>query len=209
PGADLSRTVGWFTSMYPVRLDLAGVDVGEAFAGGVAAGRAVKVVKEQLLAVPDKGIGFGLLRYLNDGTGAVLSGRSTGQIGFNYLGRFSGTDMPEHLRGLGFHPAPEAGELTAVPSPEMPAMVALDVNSVVTDNGHGEQLTTLFSFPSGLLAAGEVEELAGLWVEALAGLARHVAEVPGAGGLTPSDVPLVGVSQGEIEAWESRYQGLV
>ncbi|MGI5348318.1 amino acid adenylation domain-containing protein [Streptomyces sp. CA-250714] len=209
PGADLSRTVGWFTSMYPVRLDLAGVDVGEAFAGGVAAGRAVKAVKEQLLAVPDKGIGFGMLRYLNDGTRAVLAGRSTGQIGFNYLGRFSGTDMPEHLRGLGFHPAPEAGELTAVPAPEMPAMVALDVNSVVTDNGRGEQLTTLFSFPSGLLAADEVEELAGLWVEALTGLARHVTEAPDAGGLTPSDVPLVGVSQGEIEAWEAQYAGLV
>ncbi|MGP3979452.1 condensation domain-containing protein, partial [Streptomyces sp. 8N114] len=209
PGADLSRTVGWFTSMYPVRLDLAGVDVGEAFAGGVAAGRAVKAVKEQLLAVPDKGIGFGLLRYLNDGTGAVLAGRSTGQIGFNYLGRFSGTDMPEHLRGLGFHPAPEAGELTATPDADMPVMAALDINSLVTDRGDGEELTAQFAFATGLFSRAEVEELAGLWVEALAGLARHVAEVPGAGGLTPSDVPLVGVSQGEIEAWESRYQGLV
>ncbi|MEU2080046.1 amino acid adenylation domain-containing protein, partial [Streptomyces sp. NPDC013489] len=33
PGADLSRTVGWFTSMFPVRLDVAGFEVDEALAG--------------------------------------------------------------------------------------------------------------------------------------------------------------------------------
>ncbi|MCK0093924.1 condensation domain-containing protein, partial [Rhodococcus sp. F64268] len=65
PGADLSRTVGWFTSAYPVRVDLAGVDVDDAFAGGVSVGAAVKAVKEQLLAIPDRGMGYGLLRYLD------------------------------------------------------------------------------------------------------------------------------------------------
>ncbi len=208
PGADLSRTVGWFTSMYPVRLDISGLDVREALAGGPAAGAAVKVVKEQLRAIPNKGIGFGLLRYLNTETGAVLAGRSTGQIGFNYLGRFAGSDMPEHLRGLGFGQAPEAGELVAVPSPDMPAMVALDVNSIVTDSGDGEQLTTLFSFPAGVLQRGEVAELAHLWLEALTGLAQHAAG-PDAGGLTPSDLPLVDVAQDDIEAWERRYPGLL
>ncbi|MFE6404521.1 amino acid adenylation domain-containing protein, partial [Streptomyces alboflavus] len=208
PGADLSRTVGWFTSVYPVRLDLSGVDVGEAFAGGGAAGGAVKAVKEQLLGVPDKGMGFGLLRYLNPRTAEMLAGCSTGQIGFNYLGRFTGSDMPEHLRGLGFNPAPETSELVALPAPDMPAMVALDVNSVVTPDDGGEQLTTLFSFPSALLDRVDVEELAGLWVEALSGLVEHVA-LPGAGGLTPSDVSLVEVSQAEIEAWEGGFPGLV
>ena len=43
-GMDLSRTVGWFTSAYPVRVDLAGVDVDDAFAGGAAMGSAVKAV---------------------------------------------------------------------------------------------------------------------------------------------------------------------
>ncbi|MCK0093932.1 condensation domain-containing protein, partial [Rhodococcus sp. F64268] len=65
PGADLSRTVGWFTSAYPVRVDLSGVDVDDAFAGGVSVGAAVKAVKEQLLAIPDRGMGYGLLRYLD------------------------------------------------------------------------------------------------------------------------------------------------
>ena len=62
---DLSRTVGWFTSLYPVRLDAGGLDLEEALAGGPALGRAVKTIKEQLRAVPDKGLGYGLLRYLN------------------------------------------------------------------------------------------------------------------------------------------------
>ncbi len=66
PGADLSRTVGWFTTIFPVRLDLSAIDLDDAFAGGPAAGAAVKAVKEQLLAIPDHGIGYGLLRYLNE-----------------------------------------------------------------------------------------------------------------------------------------------
>ena len=56
PGADLSRTVGWFTTLYPVRLDVSGVDLAEAFAGGDAAGAALKLVKEQLREIPDSGI---------------------------------------------------------------------------------------------------------------------------------------------------------
>ena len=69
---DLTRTVGWFTSLYPVRLDPGALDLDEALAGGPALGRALKIVKEQLRAVPGKGLGYGLLRYLNaDTAGAV------------------------------------------------------------------------------------------------------------------------------------------
>ena len=64
PGADLGRTVGWFTSLFPVRLDLAGIDLDDAFAGGRLPAPPIKRVKEQLRAVPDHGIGFGHLRYL-------------------------------------------------------------------------------------------------------------------------------------------------
>ncbi|WP_159393263.1 non-ribosomal peptide synthetase, partial [Streptomyces rimosus] len=86
-GADLSRTVGWFTSLFPVRLDLEGVDVEDAFRGGAAAGVALKRVKEQLRAIPDHGIGYGLLRHLNPETEEALSSAPAPQIGFNYLGR--------------------------------------------------------------------------------------------------------------------------
>ena len=61
---DLSRTVGWFTSLFPVRLDPGALDVEEALAGGGALGRALKSIKEQLRALPDNGLGYGVLRYL-------------------------------------------------------------------------------------------------------------------------------------------------
>ncbi|WP_330299314.1 amino acid adenylation domain-containing protein [Streptomyces sp. NBC_00503] len=205
PGADLSRTVGWFTSMFPVRLDIGDVDVEDALAGGAAAGSVVKAVKEQLLRIPDKGLGYGLLRYLNEETAAVLAPQPTGQIAFNYLGHFTSADMPEELRGLGWTQAPGSNELIAVPDADMPVMSTLEINALVTDTG---QLTARLGFPTGVLSREDVEELAGLWESALAGLARHVAR-PGAGGLTPSDVPLVSVRQSEIEAWEQRHPSLV
>ncbi|WP_282797439.1 non-ribosomal peptide synthetase [Streptomyces sp. CC224B] len=211
PGADLSRTVGWFTSVFPVRLDVAGADLEEALAGGPAAGRVVKAVKEHLLAVPDKGIGYGLLRHLNPRTAAVLARYGTGQVSFNYLGRFSAaSDMPEELRGLGFTQAPglaDLAELDAGQDPRMAAPAELDINAHVTDTPEGPRLGALFTAPRGVLGPDEVQELAELWCAALRGLARH-ATGPDAGGLTPSDVALPSATQADIEGWERSHPGL-
>ncbi|MEW2527592.1 amino acid adenylation domain-containing protein [Streptomyces sp. NPDC047071] len=208
PGSDLSRTVGWFTSVFPVRLDTAGVDVDEAFAGGPAAGAAVKAVKEQLRAVPGRGIGYGLLRYLNPETARTLSELPCGQIGFNYLGRFlrqgaDATPSADFTLTADLDHFTELAELDTGHGPQMPALSELDINAMVTGSGLG----AVFAAPAGVLAGAEVRELAELWCAALEGLARHVTR-PGAGGLTPSDVPLVSVGQDEIEAWEKRFPGL-
>nr|WP_162562064.1 non-ribosomal peptide synthetase [Salinispora mooreana] len=200
PGADLSRTVGWFTSMFPVRVDVRGVDVEQAFAGGDAAGRAVKRVKEQLRVVPDKGIGFGLLRYLNDSTGAELATLAVPQIGFNYLGRLSGTD----LSAGGWTPAGDLGDVTVVPDAQMRALSALEINVMVSDSDHGSQVTGLVSYACGVLTEAQVDELIRLWGEALTAVVMHAAE-PDAGGLTPSDVTLTDVDQSELDGWEADY----
>ncbi|RNL78040.1 non-ribosomal peptide synthetase [Halostreptopolyspora alba] len=202
PGADLSSTVGWLTTMFPVRLDLAGIDVADAFVGGPAAGQTIKAVKEQLRAVPDTGIGYGLLRHLNPDTAATLAGEREPQIGFNYLGRSSSADIPEDLRSLGW--APDATELIAAPDGDMPVLSALEINAVATPAAGGDELTAYFGFPTGVLSRGEVNELVGLWVEALTGLAQHAA-TSDAGGLTPADAPLVEVRQEEIDIWEARF----
>ncbi|MFG3207648.1 amino acid adenylation domain-containing protein [Streptomyces sp. NPDC048192] len=204
PGAELSGTVGWFTAMYPVRLDVAGIDLADAFAGGTSVGTAVKTVKEQLRAVPDNGMGYGLLRHLNTRTAPALAALRRPQIGFNYLGKASGADIPEELRGLGWAPDTAHRDLIAAPDADMPVLSALEINAVATDTGDGEELTAYFGFPTGVLSREEVTELAGLWVQALTALARH-ARTPGAGGLTPSDTPLVKVGQAEIDAWEARF----
>ncbi|MFE7183933.1 amino acid adenylation domain-containing protein [Streptomyces erythrochromogenes] len=204
PGADLSRTVGWFTSMYPARVDVRGTDLADALAGGPAAGKAIKSVKEQLRQIPDKGIGYALLRYLNPETAPLLADYPVPQIGFNYLGRISETDVPEHLRAHGWGPAPGSAELIPALDGDLPALSALEVNSVATDTADGTRLQTAFMFPTGVLTREQVRELAELWVEVLHGMAAHAADSQ-AGGLTPSDAPLIPVGQDEIESWEARY----
>ncbi|GAA1374844.1 non-ribosomal peptide synthetase [Streptomyces beijiangensis] len=204
PGADLSRTVGWFTTMYPARVEVPGVDLDDVLAGGPAAGQAVKLVKEQLRSVPDKGLGYGLLSCLNPETAEQLAGLAVPQIGFNYLGRISGTDVPEHLRRDGWGPASWSSELIAEPDPDLPALSALEVNSVATDTPEGTRLQAAFMFPTGVLSRERTTELAELWVEVLHGMAAYAAR-PHTGGLTPSDAPLVTVGQDDIETWEERY----
>ncbi|GAB2677882.1 non-ribosomal peptide synthetase [Nocardia goodfellowii] len=163
PGADLSRTVGWFTSIYPVRIDLDGIDVADALAGGPALGAAIRAAKHQLAAVPDKGIGFGMLRYLNTGTARQLPRRLPGRIGFNYLGRYSVGDIPAGLEGLGWLPTDELGELPATEHPDVPLQTEIDVNAVVLD----DRLQASFGFPAELLDRADVAELARQWVEVL------------------------------------------
>ncbi|QXJ23365.1 amino acid adenylation domain-containing protein [Actinomadura graeca] len=205
PGADVSRTLGWFTSVFPVRLDIGGIDAEDALDGGRAAGEAVARVAEQVAALPDKGIGFGLLRYLNPETAAELEPYPTGQIAFNYLGRFSAADMPEDLRGTGWTEAADAAELLAEPDAGIPALAVLDVNAYVSDGDDGPRLSARVAFPTGVLSRGEVEELVGLWSDALEGLARHAAEH---GGRVPPAGPMVPVRPGELEAWRERHPGL-
>ncbi|WP_432278217.1 amino acid adenylation domain-containing protein, partial [Nocardia carnea] len=207
PGADLSRTVGWFTAVHPVRLELPGIDPDEAFAGGAAMGALVKSVKEQLLAVPDKGLGYGLLRYLNPETGGALPERVPGQISFNYLGRVSAGEIPAEMAELGWLPTADLGPVDADADRDMPANAVLDINAIVNSGADGPVLNASFAYPSGLLTEARAREFADLWVAALTALADHVRR-PDAGGFTPSDMSLVRVAQGDIERWEDNYPAL-
>ena len=86
PDLDLSRTVGWFTTKYPVVLSVGGLDWGQVIAGEPVLGALVKAAKEQLRALPD-GLSYGVLRYLCPEVD--LAGADP-VIGFNYLGRLGG-----------------------------------------------------------------------------------------------------------------------
>ncbi|CAM5626942.1 Amino acid adenylation domain-containing protein OS=Streptomyces alboniger OX=132473 GN=CP975_32020 PE=4 SV=1 [Streptomyces alboniger] len=91
---DLTRTVGWFAGAHPVRLDMTGIGLPQALAGGTAAGELVRGrIKEQVRAVPGDGLGHDLLRHLNPDTAPVLAAAPAPEIGFTYMGRFTaGTD---------------------------------------------------------------------------------------------------------------------
>ena len=117
-GIDLARTVGWFTSVFPVRLDLGSIDLGDALAGGAAMGRALKRAKEQLRAIPGRGLGFGLLRYLHPEVGPRLARQPRPQLGFNYLGRFAarrGRRLCTGRRTAGLGPRSRSGDAAGLP----------------------------------------------------------------------------------------------
>ncbi|WP_157121845.1 non-ribosomal peptide synthetase, partial [Nocardia miyunensis] len=205
PGADLSHTVGWFTSAYPVRIGLVDADFDAVFDSGPVAGEVLKAVKEQLLAVPGRGLGFGLLSYFNAETADQLS--DLGQITFNYLGRIAAGGAAAELAESGWAPTGDLGDFDADLDRDMPANGAIDINAIVTDGPDGPQLGASFAFPAGLLSRQRVQRLADLWVTALTALARH-AQRPDAGGLTPSDLPLVRAAQSDITVWERNYPAL-
>ncbi|MEU7279571.1 amino acid adenylation domain-containing protein [Streptomyces sp. NPDC045431] len=180
-GVDVSRTVGWFTTQYPVRLDAGGA------AGAAAPGEALKRVKEQLRAVPDGGLGWGLLRYLNQDTAPKLAALPVPDLRFNYLGRLGGADVA-------------GGELLGAAAAAMPLGHALEIDAVALDRG----LVAGWSYAEGVLADGEVRRLAELWREAVEALVAEAAR-EGAGGHTASDFDLVELSQEQLEMLEGDW----
>ncbi|WP_230884573.1 non-ribosomal peptide synthetase [Planomonospora sp. ID82291] len=185
--ADLSRTVGWFTTLYPVRLDPGPADWTDLH--GATAARAIKRVKERLRAVPGNGLGYGLLRHLHPEGAAELAARPVPELAFNYLGR------TEAAAGADWSPAPEAEAAGAGHSPDLALPHALEVNALTLDGPGGPRLRATWSWAARLYDEDQVRELAEAWFAALTGLSRHTG-----GGLTPSDL-LVPVSQEEIDAF--------
>ncbi|MFD4530457.1 condensation domain-containing protein, partial [Streptomyces sp. NPDC058470] len=199
-GLDLSRTVGWFTGIHPVRLDTGAADCTDVRAGGPAAGRAVKRIKEQLRAVPGDGLGYGMLRYLNPTAAPELAALPSAQIGFNYLGRFAGRGSDWQLAGVD-----GLGEGT---DGRAPVMHPLEAEGVVHDLADGPRLTLTLAWPEQLLDESAAQALIDGWAAMLSGLAAHSSR-PGSGGRTPSDFPLVALGQTQIEELAANVPGFV
>ncbi|MFC0598044.1 non-ribosomal peptide synthetase [Streptomyces palmae] len=194
---DLSRSVGWFTSLYPVTLHLDPSEARAAAAGGGAADRALKDIKEQLRSVPGDGIGYGLLRHLNQDTAGELAGGPGADVGFNYLGRFdSAAEGPDDW---GLAPGESVGGMS---DPAMPAAYHLDVNALVRGGPDGNRLTAQWSWPPQVLDTGTVGRLATLWQHCLETLVESAHGSATTAGPTPSDLTLNTLSQTELDALE-------
>jgi amino acid adenylation domain-containing protein/non-ribosomal peptide synthase protein (TIGR01720 family) len=192
--ADLTRTVGWFTSLFPVHLDAGEIDLTEAMAGGSDTRRAFKRIKEQLRTLPHAGVGYGLLRHLDDAGRTALSGGADSQIAFNYLGRFG------RPRNEPFAPADTYAAVFGGAEHDRPLHHVISLNCAVHETVEGPRLDAVWQFAPRLIGEAAMHDLADAWSAALEALVRHVA-TPGAGGPSPSDFELVSYDQAQIDAF--------
>ncbi|XQQ06567.1 MAG: condensation domain-containing protein [Leptolyngbya sp. IPPAS B-1204] len=175
---DLSRTVGWFTTLFPVWLDLGQADTTAT---------AIKIIKEQLRAIPQNGIGYGIWRYLHPSQASPPPAAKP-QVRFNYLGQIDALFSENPLFGL----APEA--IGQFRSPSSHRDVLLEVNALIRDH----QLRLDWNYSRALHHRRTIATLAEQYLIALRQIIQHCLS-PEAGGYTPSDFPLMAIDQAELD----------
>jgi non-ribosomal peptide synthase protein (TIGR01720 family) len=179
----VTRTVGWFTTIYPVGLETA---------VGASTGERLKQIKEQVRAIPQSEIGYGILRYLK----RQLSAGGEGEISFNYLGQL---DQVLTEDGLLAGARESAGEIR---SREGKRRYKVEVEASVT----GGQLQVSWSYSREQLEEAEMERVAEWYMEELREIIRHCAE-PAAGGYTPSDVVDFDWTQQDLDSIVTQISG--
>ncbi|MDW6064873.1 hypothetical protein SAZ11_51940 [Streptomyces sp. FXJ1.4098] len=145
-------------------------------------------------------MGYGLLRHLHPQGSSDLRQKSSAQILFNYLGRVAVTGESHSRAAANWTVVPNS-KAGAGADPDMPMSHSLIVDAVVQDTHDGPKLMVTWSWPTGVLTEERVQELADSFLEVLALMADRAAQ-PDAGGLTPSDVGLLDLSQDEIDEFE-------
>jgi amino acid adenylation domain-containing protein/non-ribosomal peptide synthase protein (TIGR01720 family) len=175
---DLGRSVGWFTSLFPVYLRGAGEP-----------GAALKAIKEQLRGVPDKGLGFGLLRYLgDDASRAAMAQLAQPRVTFNYLGQF---DRQFDAQALLLPASEKAGQIQ---DPHAPLANWLVIEGQV----YGGELSLSWGFSREMYEPATIQRLVDSYREELLGLIEHCLD-PQQGALTPSDVALAQLNQAQLD----------
>ena len=178
---DLSRTTGWFTTIVPVLLDMRSAS---------SPGSALKAVKEELRRMPNRGIGYGMLRYLSQDAALVERLRALPQsdVSFLYLGQFDqGT-----ADASAFGPAVESGG--PVRYTEEARHYMLEISGSV----YGERLNLSWVFSKNLHRRSTIEALAESFLESLRSLIEHCRE-QGLESYTPSDFPEAELTDKELE----------
>ncbi|MGH3558083.1 MAG: condensation domain-containing protein, partial [Mycobacterium sp.] len=196
---DLSRTVGWFTTKYPVSLAVGGLRWTQVVAGEAALGAVIKDAKEQLRALPD-GLTYGVLRYLNP---EVDLAGSDPPIGFNYFGRLGAAAA--YASGDVWRFSPEGLSLTgAAGAMPLPLAHTVELNAVTVDTDTGPHLHATWTWAPSALDRTAVTRVSRLWFDALAGICAHVRRA--GGGLTPSDIAPARLSQQQIDELQRQHR---
>jgi non-ribosomal peptide synthase protein (TIGR01720 family) len=182
PDLDLSRTVGWFTTIYPILLESApDSDLG----------RQLQSIKEQLRAIPQRGIGYGLLQYLsnNRALASKLQKQPKAEVVFNYLGQFDQALDQDAL----FEVAQENGGPSRDPSGARQYLIEI--------NGHisGGRLRMNWNYSQNLHREETIQHLADSFLQSLQSLIIH-CQSPEVGVITPADFPEIKLTSEQLEA---------
>ncbi|BAZ22952.1 amino acid adenylation domain-containing protein [Kalymmatonema gypsitolerans NIES-4073] len=177
---DLSRTVGWFTSLFPVLLQLPSSDQPESV---------IKSIKEQLRAIPNRGIGYGILRYLckERTVNQQLQTIPTPEISFNYLGQF---DQVQSQTGWKFASESTGDNYSLKQSRDN----VLNINSLVIEG----ELQINLTYSKSLHTRATMEKLAQSYVQSIRSIIEH-CQLEDAFGYTPSDFPDAQLNQLELD----------
>ena len=176
---DTSRTIGWFTSVYPVLLEKSGEGTGEL----------IKKVKENLRKMPNHGTGFGILKYLSgDAELKEKLSKLKSRICFNYLGQFQSVENSSFIESI-------ATEPVGTPhSEKADTAYELYIEGIVT----GGELQITVNYSKEKYEDGNISRFVSAIRESLVEIIEHCLS-PEAGGYTPSDFPLANLSQQELD----------
>ena len=175
---DLSRTVGWFTTLFPVGLEIQENQPGEA----------LKSVKEQLRSIPNRGIGYGVLRYLNADTSIREKLASLpAQVSFNYLGQFDQVLKASSVLG-------EAKEFKSEQSGLNRRSHILGISGLIRSG----KLEMTWAYSDKIHKRDTIERLASGFMEALTTLIDH-CQSKDEQSYTPSDFSAAKLNQKQLD----------
>ncbi|KAF0685270.1 hypothetical protein As57867_022729, partial [Aphanomyces stellatus] len=169
---DISSTVGWFTSLYPI-----------VFAATTNVSSLLRQVKQRIRAVPHGALSYGAIKYLTpltDTTSAIKSHRHH-NIAFNYAGRFQEMDAEDGL----FERFRSADDVVGPDEADyIPGNIYL--------HHEGHDLVLDISVAEWQMSRGDVEEWIARWSDWMGRIVEHCLDPTTIGGRTLSDVPLLG-----------------
>ena len=178
---DLSRTVGWFTTLFPIQLSLSDNSHPE---------ESLESIKEQLRRIPNGGIGYGLLRYLNREKEIAQKLRALphAEVNFLYLGQFDQSLSESSPFQLAKEASGRSQSMQGLRS------YLLELNGGVIDS----KLQMTFLYSKNVHQRSTVERLAQGFIEALRELIAH-CQSSEVGDYTPSDFPEAGLNKKELD----------
>ena len=177
---NLSRTVGWFTSIFPVYLTLETIN---------HPGESLKSVKEQLRQIPRRGVDYGIGYYLNSDLTiqSHLRNAPKPEVGFNYLGQFTEDQIAE----VGWQFSKESS--ASIHSPLGQRSHLIEINSLIVSG----KLEIEWQYSENFHQKTTIENLAHTYQKSLEALINHCLSVEG--GYTPSDFPDADLNQTELD----------